>query len=114
VSLRRRLRFSNWSVGNWSALEEVVTQGSFKIGYKLAHGSGAPDGLKFGFGVFRLGRGMLDRRLGFMRDGPGKKVFAQGRFQIRDELLKDGRRGLGGRLSCDRFGASGRDRKSVV
>ena len=50
---RRGLRF-----GNWSALEEVVTQGSFEIGYKLAHGlglghaegcgGGVSDGLEFG------------------------------------------------------------------
>jgi len=81
MSLRRGLRF-----GSWSALEEVVTQRSFEIGYKLAHrlglryaegcGSGVSDGFKLGFGAFKLGRGMLDRRLGFTRDGTGKKVFA--------------------------------------
>jgi hypothetical protein len=76
--------------GSWSALEEVVTQGSFKIGYKLAHGlklghaegcrGGVSDGLKFRFGVFRLGLSTLDRRLGFVRDGSGKKVFTQRRL----------------------------------
>jgi hypothetical protein len=57
-SLGRGLAFGNWSLGNGSTLEEVVPQGSFKIGYKLAHGlsfgdaegsgGGVSDGLKFG------------------------------------------------------------------
>jgi hypothetical protein len=82
MSLWRGLR-----LGNWGALEEVFTQGSFKIGYKLAHGlsfrhaegswSSVPDRLKFGFG---MGRRLLDCGLGFMRDGSGKETIAQGRF----------------------------------
>ena len=86
VSLRRGL-WRGLRLGNWSALEEVFTQGSFKIGYKLAHGfsfrhaegsgSGVSDRLKFGFSV---GRGMLDCGLRFVRDGSGKEIIAQGRF----------------------------------
>ena len=46
VSLWRGLRF-----GNWSTLEEVITQGSFEIGYKLAHGRGLRDTKGRGSGV---------------------------------------------------------------
>jgi hypothetical protein len=81
VSLWRGLR-----LGNWSALEEVFPQGSFKIGYKLAHGlsfrhaegsgSSVPDRLKFLFGV----GGMLGCGLGFMGNGSGKETIPQRRF----------------------------------
>ena len=87
MSLWFGLTFVNWNLGNRSVLEEVITQGSFKIGNKLAHGlsfrhsegsgSSVSDRLKFGFG---MSRGLLDCGFGFMRDGSGKETVAQRRF----------------------------------
>jgi hypothetical protein len=116
LRLRRGPRF-----GNWRLLEEVATQGSFQIGYKLAHelrlghaegGScGVPDSLKFRLSVVRLDnvlwcgclRGsVLDGRLGFMRDRSRKKILAQGRLKIGNEPLQSAR----SRRANQRFGPS--------
>jgi len=106
--LRLRLRLS---FGNWRSLEEVFSQGGFKIGYKLAHllrlrhpeasGRGVPDRLKFLLNTLRFAtilscrclRGsVFDNRLGLMRDRPRKKTLSQRRFKIGNELLKNPRR----------------------
>ncbi len=112
-------RRRGFSFGDWSILEEVVTQRSFEIGDKLAHGFGLghTEGsgcgvayrLKFGdmagMGFVRLelkiwvrgmSRGMFDWRFGFMRNRPRKEVLAQGRLKIRNKLLQNSWR------RCDR------------
>ena len=84
--------------GNRSTLEEVIPQGSFEIGDKLAHGlsfedaegsgCGIADRLKFGLGC-GAPRACRDCGLGFARNGSWKETIAQRRFEIGDELLKN-------------------------
>lgn len=120
-------RRRGFSFGDWSILEEVVTQRSFEIGDKLAHGFGLghTEGsgcgvayrLKFGdmagMGFVRLelkiwvrgmSRGMFDWRFGFMRNRPRKEVLAQGRLKIGNELLKDAGCWRDGSLDYGRLG----------